>query len=248
MTHVVAGYPSFDECVELMLGMQEAGVNAIEVQIPFSDPSADGPVIMDANDTALKNGMTIDHSFKLIKEARGNGLTIPIYVMSYVNKLYSYGFDLFCRESAKGTVSGLIIPDLTPGSNEYLELKRLCIKEDVDLVPVLSPATQKTVIKSYGISPDSFVYLTSSKGITGTSLTVRDELLKTVQLLRKTKCTVALGFGIKSPQDVRSALEIVDTAVIGSEIVRRINKEGVARTIKYVQMLVNSEKEIDNEN
>ncbi len=104
MTHVVAGYPSFDKCIELMRGMEKAGVGMIEVQIPFSDPIADGETIMLANDVALSRGMTTEKSFALIAEA---GLKIDVYVMSYFQKISHFGIDEFCSSAARVGGQGL---------------------------------------------------------------------------------------------------------------------------------------------
>ena len=120
--HVVAGYPDTEACLELMKGMDKAGVKAIEVQVPFSDPIADGETIMRANDVALEQGMTTKGSFALIHEARRQGVTCDIYVMSYMQKVQHAGLEAFCDEVQACGAKGLILPDLPYDSPEYKHL------------------------------------------------------------------------------------------------------------------------------
>lgn len=240
MTHVVAGYPTEALCIELMLSMQTVGVYAIEVQIPFSDPSADGPTIMEANDVALQNGMTTVACFKLIQKARANGLEVPIYIMSYANKLLSFGFDNFCKETSKCNIQGLIIPDLPCSVPEYKELAQYCSKYGIDMVPVLSPGVAPDRLKQYKLTSNKLVYVTSSKGITGKQIAIRPDLIKLIKTLRsKSDCQIALGFGIRAPEDVRRALSIADIAVVGSEVIRKVNQQDVSGAVQFINKLVN---------
>lgn len=244
MTHVVAGYPSKTDCLTLLLGMQEAGVHAIEIQIPFTDPSADGPTIMRANDIALANGMNIDTCFKLINKARRQGLKTPVYVMSYANKLFHYGFKNFCDQARRCNAQGLIIPDLPFDTKEYQELLGYSKAANIELVPVLSPGVLGDRLNGHDLAKQKLIYVTSTRGITGKELTVSAELTKLIKQIRLiSDAEVALGFGITKLQDVTEALKIADIAVIGSEVIRVVDKQGMGSAKKFIKKLINSQGE-----
>lgn len=243
MTHVVAGYPTYTECLQLIMGMQTAGAHAIEVQVPFSDPSADGPVIMAANEDALSQGMTMVNCFKLIDEVRKNGLDLPVYIMSYANKVYSFGFEAFCEQAKNRRVTGLIIPDLPYESVEYTELSQSSHKHNVDLVPVLSPGIADDRLLEYCRQSSRLIYVTTTKGITGNALTVTSELVGLLKKIKSTSsCDTALGFGIRNSQDVRDAMHIADIAVIGSVVCAEIKSNGINAALQLVDRLVRTEQ------
>lgn len=236
MCHVVAGYPSAAGCVDLMTGMQAAGVRLIEVQIPFSDPIADGETIMRANDVALKNGMDTAGSFKLIKQA---GLTCDVYIMSYVQKVRHFGFEAFCNKVSDCGVKGLIIPDLPYDSPEYNELSDYARALGLSLVPVMSPGMPEDRLDAILARTPSLVYVTSQRGITGNDYINTHELDRFVADIRK-KSTVRImiGFGISSRQDVQNALRLGDVAVVGSSVIREVEKSGVSGALKFVRKLI----------
>lgn len=239
MTHVVAGYPTTEDCLGLLLDMQAAGVSIIEVQIPFSDPGADGPVIMKSNDIALENGMTIQGSLDLIGQARVQGLRIPVYIMSYANKVMSFGEERFCKQAQHYKVSGLIIPDLPSDTVDYQELARYCASYGLDLVPVISPGVEEERLNGYQLDSHKLVYLTSTQGITGKELAVKQELRELVDVVRsKTGAQLALGFGIRNAHDVKQALELADLAVIGSAVIVELDQGGITGVHRFLQTLV----------
>lgn len=239
MCHVVAGYPSKKECVDLLLGMQKIGVQTIEVQIPFSDPIADGETIMIANDKALQSGMTTKKSFELIQTARKSGLKSEIYIMSYTQKLVSFGIDNFCRLAKTSSVKGLIIPDLPFEAEEYTALSKSAAKYGLEIVPVISPGTGKDRLEKCVSSAKDLIYLTSIKGITGDRLKLSRSLEQTAKKIRtiKPQAKLAIGFGIESKQDISEVLRIADVAVLGSSVIRRINNSGTAGAIKFLSEL-----------
>lgn len=241
MCHVVAGYPSEKQCIELLLGMQKAGIGLIEVQIPFSDPIADGETIMIANDKALENGMTTQKSFTLIKTSRESGLKADIYVMSYTQKLLSFGLDNFCKQAKSSGVKGLIIPDLPPEAEEYKALCKLASKYGLEIVPVVSPGADENRLQASLKNVGTLIYLTSIKGITGNKLKLSDQLKETAQYIKKQRpdCKLALGFGIENAADAKEILNFADVAVIGSSVIRQVNKDGVASALKFIKNLVN---------
>ncbi|MEX2028556.1 MAG: tryptophan synthase subunit alpha [Candidatus Curtissbacteria bacterium] len=239
MCHIVAGYPSQEKCIDLLLGMQKAGIQTVEVQIPFSDPIADGETIMIANDRALENGMTTQKSFELIKTARKSDLKTDIYIMSYIQKLISFGVDNFCKQAQSADVKGLIIPDLPIEAGEYKLLRREADKYGLEIVPVVSPGTEKDRLRRGVSSAGSLIYLTSIKGITGNKLKLNKQLDQTAKEVKKQRPDVelAIGFGIATKQDIEEILRIADMAVLGSAVIREINKSGVDGAVKFLSEL-----------
>lgn len=238
MCHVVAGYPDPEACLRLMLGMQASGAAAIEVQIPFSDPIADGETIMEANDMALAGGMTTAASFSLIEKARAQGLKSDIYIMSYLQKVLHFGFDNFCDDASTCGAKGLIIPDLPYDSPEYKELTVYTHNLGLELVPVLSPGMLEGRLRALLASNPPTVYVTSSRGITGNEYSPAAELGQLVGEVRKlSEAEIMIGFGISTPGDVREALTIGDIAVVGSAVIKIIQESGVNSTLKFVKTL-----------
>lgn len=239
MCHVVAGYPSEKECVDLLLGMQNVGIRTIEVQIPFSDPIADGETIMIANDKAIAQGMTTQKSFDLIKRARKQGLESDIYIMSYIQKVVSFGAENFCAKAKSAGVKGLIIPDLPIDTEEYELLGGLAEKNGLEVVPVVSPGMEQERLYNDISSAENLIYLTSIKGITGSRLALNKPLKKVAKEIknRQPDCNLAVGFGIESKADIKEVLRIADIAVLGSSVIRKIDKSGVGGAVKFLSTL-----------
>lgn len=240
MAHLVAGYPSETEAVELMLGMNKLGVYAIEVQIPFSDPIADGTTIMRANDTALESGMTLQKSFDMIALARKKGLKSNVYVMSYLQKLIHDGLRSFCEKAHDIEAKGLIIPDLPFDSEEYPQIKKQADKYDLEIVPVISPSMSKSRLSMILSDKPKLVYLTSMKGITGKNLVVSSQLKDISALVKKISggSQLAIGFGVKNRSDVEEILKIADISIIGSELIRQINTGGYKQALNLIKKLI----------
>lgn len=238
MCHVVAGYPDSEACLRLMLGMQANGAVAIEVQIPFSDPIADGETIMEANDVALAGGMTTAASFELIGKARQAGLTIDVYIMSYLQKVRHFGLSEFYAQAAKCQVKGLIIPDLPYDSVEFTDLQKLAGKNRLSLVPVLSPGMLESRLRALLASKPPAVYVTSSQGITGNEYAPAAELKRLVAEIKQlSKAKIMIGFGISTASDVRDALNLGDVAVVGSAVIKTIQTSGVTSALAFVKKL-----------
>lgn len=240
MTHVVAGYPSREGCIELLLGMQQAGVDKIEVQVPFSDPIADGETIMRANDVALDNSTDTAGSFELIKKARARGLTAEVYIMSYLQKVIHFGVEKFCRQANAAGVKGLIIPDMPFDSPEYKEVFEAAKGHSLQIVPVVSPGMNEQRLKKALVARPPLVYLTSTKGITGNKLSVSEGLGELCGSVRRISpgSAVAIGFGIQSKKDVNQVLKIADIAVVGSAVIRKIENSGIKAALKLVNELI----------
>ncbi len=236
MCHVVAGFPEADTCLELIRGLDKAGAAAIEVQIPFSDPIADGETIMRANDVALEGGMTTAGSFELIKEA---GVNADVYIMSYIQKILHFGFKEFCEAATKCGAKGLIIPDLPYDTPEHEDLIVLARNLELELVPVLSPGMpEKRLAGALKFNPKT-IYVTSRRGITGNEYAGTEELARFVSDIRnKSDARVMIGFGIASANDVSDALKLGDIAVVGSAIIKRLQESGLKGTLDYVEGLI----------
>jgi len=239
MCHVVAGYPDPDACLRLMLGMQKKGVIAVEVQIPFSDPIADGETIMQANDVALGGGMTTLASFELIEKACQQGLVADLYIMSYLQKVRHFGLSEFCERAAKCQVKGLIIPDLPYDSAEFSSLHGLAVKNGLALVPVLSPGMVKSRLHALLALDPPALYVTTTQGITGNKYAPAAQLQRLVTDIKKlSKAKIMIGFGILTPNDARDALRIGDIAVVGSGVIKAVQSSGIDGAIDYVKTLV----------
>ncbi|MCR4285843.1 MAG: tryptophan synthase subunit alpha, partial [Candidatus Kaiserbacteria bacterium] len=183
MTHVVAGYPSLEATAHLIASMEEAGVDFIEIQIPFSDPAADGPVIMEANDVALRAGTTVDDCFQLMREV-SKKTSIPLLFMSYYNILFRRGVDTFCREAQEAGVAGLIVPDMPVDEESHEHLIRATKKYNLSFIPVLSPTSTDDRLALHAQFTEWFVYCTARAGTTG----VREHVeLQLDQYLKKVR-------------------------------------------------------------
>ncbi len=241
MCHVVAGYPTSDECLQLMLGMQACAVAAIEVQIPFSDPIADGETIMHANDVALQNGMTTAASFELIQKARSQGLKTDLYIMSYLQKIQHYGLKEFCKSAAESQAKGLIIPDLPYDSMEFSSLRKLSEEDRLEIIPVLSPGMVADRMKALLALNPPTVYVTSNKGITGNEYAPAEQLKQLVARVKNlSDAKIMIGFGISTSQDVKDVLEIGDLVVVGSAVIKRLESSSVKGVLAYIQSLVSA--------
>lgn len=239
MCHVVAGYPDQKSCIKLMQSMDQSGVAAIEVQIPFSDPIADGATIMYANDIAVSNGITVKESFELISQARRLDFRCELIVMSYFQKVQSFGIEKFCEVAKLNKVGGFIIPDLPFDTPEYDELKKISTQKGIQIIPVVSPGMVQDRLEIIMKSKPKMIYVTSQKGITGNQFTESRQLKEVVENIRQVTpaSEIMIGFGISTPHDVREALSIGDLAVVGSAIVRKIDSSGISGAISLVKTL-----------
>ncbi len=203
MTHVVAGYPSLRESGEIVRAMADAGASIIELQIPFSDPIADGPTIMAANEAALANGVKVRDCLKLV-ETLSTKVSTPLLLMTYFNILYRYnhgrdGVRSFCRAAASAGVQGLIVPDLPPEEEHVEHYWEIARQSKLLPVPIVTPTTGRSrlsVIKPF--TEDGFVYCVSTTGTTGARTALPKSLPNYIKQVRSAlKLPVAVGFGIK---------------------------------------------------
>jgi tryptophan synthase alpha subunit len=231
MTHIVAGYPSMKECEEIALCMAKSGVSFIEIQIPFSDPIADGPTIMEANEKSLLNGTTPEDCFELIKRLK-NKIKTPILIMSYFNIPFNYGVEKFCKKAKEIGVYGLIIPDIPIDEEKHDHYIEICRKHNLHPIQVISPITTTGRLKKLKKVASGFVYCISTLGTTGERKELTPKLQDYLEKVRKIiKLPLALGFGISSEDQVLEASKYADIVVIGSKMIN-LYKSGKIEAVK----------------
>ena len=215
---LTGGDPDFDTSKELICGLPAAGVDLIEIGIPFSDPMADGPAIQASSQRALKNGMTLQKTLELVRAFRATDDTTPIVLMGYYNPIYRYGVDRFVQESKAIGVDGLIIVDLPP--EEDAELCEPALTAGLHWIRLVTPSTDDSRIDTVLHNVSGFVYYISVLGVTGTRRAVADQIETAVTRLRKhTSLPIAVGFGIKTAENARAVAQHADGIVVGSAIV-----------------------------
>ncbi|KAK6455084.1 tryptophan synthetase [Scheffersomyces xylosifermentans] len=235
VTFITAGYPTTEDTIPIMKGMQDAGVDIIELGIPFSDPIADGPTIQAANNVALENGITVPKCLDLVKQARSAGITIPIILMGYYNPILKYGEIQLIEDSAKVGANGFIVVDLPP--EEAIKFRSSCAKYGLSYVPLVAPATTDERLKVLGEIADSFIYVVSKMGTTGASSTVSTGISELCGRVRKFagSTPLAVGFGVSTREHFLTVGEDADGVVIGSKIITLLgeSKSGERGTAAY---------------
>lgn len=239
MAHMIAGYPTVADSVNVAKALVKGGADIIEVQIPFSDPMADGPTIAVASEDALKKGATVEKALGVVKKVSILGK--PVVVMSYVNPIYRYGISKFIATIAKNGASGIIVPDCPFDTKEGWELIASCQSVGIALIPVVSPGVPQERLATLAKSGSGFWYCTSRQGITGATSMFSSVLPRYVNLLRNTSdLPVAVGFGVKSRADVRKLSKFADIVIAGSVFVAEIRKHGngTSSLLKTLQKLL----------
>ena len=218
--------------------MVRNGADLIELGIPFSDPTAEGPVIQGANIRALAGGVTTDLIFGMVGELRKE-TDIPLVFMTYANVVYSYGAERFLSNCARLGIDGLILPDLPFEEKE--EFLPVCRKYAVDLISLIAP-TSAGRIAQIAAEAEGFIYLVSSLGVTGTRSEITTDLASIVKVIREnTSVPCAVGFGISTPEQAARMADIADGAIVGSAIIRIIAQYG-REAPRYVGAFVNDMK------
>ena len=234
MTHIVLGYPSFEASVEIIDAMVEAGVDLVELQIPFSEPIADGPVILHANQKALAAGSTVARCFDVARELSARH-PIPFLFMTYYNIVFQRGVARFASDTATAGLAGAIVPDLP--YEEGHELLSAMDREGLDPVFIYSPNTSDARMAAIAARARGFVYCVARKGVTGAQ-TDFDALGDYLARCRAaTPLPLALGFGVKTASDVSALKGLVDIAVVGSETIRVIDEQGVEAVKPFIESL-----------
>ncbi|MCR5087115.1 MAG: tryptophan synthase subunit alpha [Lachnospiraceae bacterium] len=199
------------------------GADLIELGIPFSDPTAEGPVIQEANVRALAGGVTTDKVFGLVRELRSD-VTVPLVFMTYANVVFSYGADRFIRTCSEIGIDGLILPDIPYEERE--EFLPICRQYGVKLISLIAPTSAERVAM-IAKDAEGFIYLVSSLGVTGTRDKITTDLTSIVREIRaNTTVPCAVGFGISTPAQAHAMAEVADGAIVGSAIVRILAARG----------------------
>jgi tryptophan synthase alpha chain len=219
MAHMIAGYPDYDTSLETARALAAGGAAILEIQFPFSDPSADGPAIQAACTEALIAGFKVADGWKLVETVRREFPSIPVFVMSYASIVVTKGVDAFTAQAKASGVTGLIIPDLAPGSDEGLfEAGR---RHGVLIVPVIVPSVPPQRLEAIMAHRPEWVYTAIRAGITGIHTTLTPELKDFLSRLNA-RTKVMAGFGIDSPEQVRDLRTSTHTVVVGSALVRAV--------------------------
>ena len=222
VAYVSAGDPDAATGYEILKGLPAAGADLIELGMPFTDPMADGPSVQAAGQRALKAGITVDATFDMVRRFRQeiDGDT-PILLMGYYNLVYQRGTERFCKEAAAAGVDGFILVDLPP--EEADELKPHAMASGIDTVLLTAPTTDDKRLPAVLKYSSGFVYFASVLGITGTKSATEDAVRTHVERIKRhTKLPVAVGFGIKTPDQAAAVARHADAAVVGSAIVDRV--------------------------
>lgn len=236
---ITCGDPDLETTAKIVREAVANGADLIELGIPFSDPTAEGPVIQGANIRALKGGVTTDKVFDLVRELRKD-VTIPMVFMTYANVVFSYGGDKFISTCREIGINGLILPDLPYEEKE--EFLPLCRKYGVDLISLIAP-TSENRIAMIAKEADGFIYLVSSLGVTGTRSEINTDLKSIVDVIRQNSSVpCAIGFGISTPEQAKKMADIADGAIVGSAIIKIIEQYGKDAP-RYVGEYVKSMKD-----
>ncbi|HET7909630.1 MAG TPA: tryptophan synthase subunit alpha [Nitrospira sp.] len=240
IAYLMAGDPSLSETEQLVLELGKAGADVIELGVPFSDPIADGPVIQQAAERALRSGTTLRGILSMVGRIRRQS-DIPFVLMAYYNSIHAFGPDRFCREAVAAGVDGLIVPDMPP--DEAGPLKAPAAASGLQLIFLLAPTSTAERRAFVARQSHGFVYYVSLTGITGAKLGRIAEIGHNVEQIRKISNTpIAVGFGVTTPQDAAEVSAVADGVIVGSAIVKQVaagqHEQGmVARVSGFVHSL-----------
>ena len=221
VTYLTAGDPDPDTSARLFAGLAAAGADLIEIGMPFSDPMADGPVIQEAGQRALKQGMTLRRTLALVRELRRADEATPIVLMGYYNPIYRYGAEAFAHDAVAAGVDGVIVVDLPP--EEDAELTGPARAAGLDFVRLATPTSDDRRLPRIVEHASGFIYYVAIAGITGTRSADSASVAAAVTRLRRfTELPVAVGFGIRTPEQAAEVARAADAAVVGSSLVQRL--------------------------
>ena len=236
---VTCGDPSLDVTEQIVYAMERAGADLIELGIPFSDPTAEGPVIQEANIRALKGNVTTDKIFDLVLKLRKT-VKVPKVFMTYANVVYSYDSEKFIKKCKEVGIEGLILPDIP--FEEKDEFDGICKKYDIDLISLIAPTSHERITR-IAKEASGFVYCVSSLGVTGTRTNITTDIGAMVKLVKDSKdIPCAVGFGISTPEQAKAMADKSDGAIVGSAIVKLCAKYG-KDCVPYIEEYVRSMKE-----
>lgn len=220
---ITAGDPCLETTKEILLAMQEAGADVIEIGIPFSDPIAEGAVIQEANERALAKGCTTDQIFDMLESIQAQ-IHVPLVFLTYLNPIFTYGKEAFMHRCVESGIAGLIIPDLP--YEEKAELADVAVAHHIDIISLIAP-TSKERITMIAKEATGFIYCVSSLGVTGVRERIKTNIGDMIQQVREvTSVPCAIGFGIATPAQAKEMAAMSDGAIVGSAIVKIIAQYG----------------------
>lgn len=236
---ITCGDPDLATTAEAVKEAVRNGADLIELGIPFSDPTAEGPVIQGANIRALKGGVTTDKIFDFVRELRKE-VTVPMVFMTYANVVFSYGSEKFIATCKEIGMDGLILPDVPFEEKE--EFQSICDRYDIDFISLIAP-TSENRIAMIAKEAKGFLYIVSSLGVTGTRTEIKTDLSSIMEVVRRnTDVPCAIGFGISTPEQAKKMAGLSDGAIVGSAIIKILEKYGTEAP-KYVGEYVKSMKD-----
>jgi tryptophan synthase alpha chain len=237
VAYVMAGDPNYDTSLELVKGMPSAGVDIIELGLPFTDPMADGPTIQLAGQRALEAGMTLEKTMDLAREFRKTDTTTPIVMMGYYNPIFSRGVDKFLVDAKDAGIDGLIVVDLPPEEDD-----ELCIpaqKAGLNFIRLATPTTDDKRLPKVLQNTSGFVYYVSITGITGAAAAQATDVGPEVARIKsQTDLPIIVGFGVRTPETAKEIASVADGTVVGSAIVGELaSGKSVAEVLAFVKSL-----------
>ena len=234
---LTVGDPNGDKTVEFVLEMERAGADLVELGIPFSDPTAEGVVIQDANVRALKGGMRLKGVFEVVEKIREKS-QIPLVFLTYLNPVFNYGYEAFFAKCQELGVDGMICPDLP--YEERGEVEEVAEKYGVDLIALIAPTSEER-IQMIAKAAKGYIYIVSSMGVTGVRSKITTDIGRIVEAVRKvTDVPCAIGFGISTPEQAHEMAALSDGAIVGSAIVKIIaqyGEEAAPHVYEYVKAM-----------
>ena len=227
VTFITAGDPDYAQSLSVLKSLPDAGADIIELGMPFTDPMADGPVIDLASQRALKGGANMHKTLDMVREFRQDNENTPIILMGYINPVHAYGIETFCTAASEAGVDGLIIVDLPP--EESPELEAAANKNSLNLIRLVTPTTDEARLEKLLKGASGFLYYVSITGVTGSKKADLSQITPHIASIKKqSNMPVAIGFGIKTPDDAAAMGAIGDAVVVGSSIVQTIADNGTA--------------------
>lgn len=237
VSFITAGDPDQKTSQDVLESLPESGADIIELGMPFSDPMADGPVIQAASQRALQAGADMRQTLFMVQQFRKGNDETPIVLMGYYNPVMAYGVQQFTNDASGAGVDGLIIVDLPPEEDE--ELRKAANENGLDVIRLITPTTDESRLKVLLDGASGFLYYVSITGVTGAASADTEELKPHITDIRKhTDLPIAIGFGIKTPQDARIMASLGDAVVVGSSIVQTIEDNGKNGAVKAVSAQV----------
>ena len=235
--YLMAGDPSLEATKKLVMELEEAGADIIELGVPFSDPLADGPTIQKASERSLQKGTTLRKVLTLVKQIRKDS-EIPLILMTYFNPVFKFGIEPFIKQAVKAGVDGVIIPDLIP--DEAADFTRLAKKYKLDTIFLLAPTSTRERINKIAKASTGFIYYVSITGITGSRLSISKIMKKTLNSIKSISSKpVAVGFGISNPDEASTVSKLADGVIIGSAIVKLIaQKKSIRNFVRNIRKVI----------